>query len=166
MEQTLTVGEVLKPQGIRGELKIKPYTDSAETFQKFSRVFIEGAEYKILSCRFGDGFVYLGLRGVADRNAAELLRGKALVVPRSDVPALPEGRYYIADLIGLEVRTQGGEFCGRVKDVLKNATDVYVLEKEGKDILFPAAAGVVLTVDIEGKLITVDEKRFRETAVV
>lgn len=165
MEQTLTVGEVLKPQGIRGELKIKPYTDSAQIFQKFTRVLIDGTEYKILSCRSGDGFVYLGLRGIADRNAAELLRAKLLVVPRSDVPALPEGRYYIADLIGLEVRTQEGVFCGIVKDVLKNAADVYVLEKEGKEILFPAAAGVVLTVDIERKLITVDEKRFRETAV-
>lgn len=166
MEKTLTVGEVLKPQGIRGELKIKPYTDGAEIFKDFSRVFIDGAEYKILSCRYADGFVYLGLRGVADRNAAELLRAKLLVVPRADVPALPEGRYYIADLIGLEVRTERGAFCGRIKDVLKNATDVYVLEKEGKEILFPAAAGVVLTVDIEGGTVTVDEKRFRETAVL
>ena len=166
MEKSLTVGEVLKPQGIRGELKIKPFTDSAETFLSFKRVFLDGEEYRILSCRTGEGFVFLGLRGVADRNAAELLRGKQLVIPREDAPALPEGRYFIADLEGCEVRDGNGVFLGTVKTVLKNATDVYVLEKDGKEILFPAAAGVILTVDIEGKKITVDEKRFRETAVV
>lgn len=166
MKTDLTVGEVLKPQGIRGELKIKPFTDSEQTFQHFSRVFIDGTEYKILSCRTGGGFVYLGLRGVPDRNAAELLRGKELVVPRADAPALPEGRYYIADLEGCAVFTESGALLGTVKTVTKSATDIYVLEQDGKEILFPAAAGVVLAVDTENKRITVSEKRFRETAVV
>ena len=166
MENWLTVGEVLKPQGIRGELKVKPFTDSPEIFKEFKSVMIDGAEYKILSFRTGDGFVYLGLKGVADRNAAELLRGKQLVVSREDAPELPEGRYYIADLLGTEACFENGAFVGTVKDVLKNATDVYVLEKDGKDILFPAAAGVILKIDLENKRMVLDEKRFRETAVL
>lgn len=166
MKSDLTVGEVLKPQGIRGELKIKPFTDSETTFKDFTRVFIDGAEYKILSCRTGGGAVYLGLRGIPDRNAAELFRGKQLTVPRSDAPALPEGRYYVADLEGCEVRTETGELCGMLKTVLKSATDIYVVEKDGKEILFPAAAGVVRTVDLEARLVTVDAKRYRETAVL
>ena len=166
MENSLSVGEVLKPQGIRGELKVKPFTDSPETFKEFKSVDIDGAEYKILSCRTGDGFVYLGLKGVADRNAAERLRGKLLSVPREDAPELPEGRYYIADLLGAEAYFENGAYAGTVKDVLKNATDVYVLEKDGKDILFPASAGVILKIDIESKRMVLDEKRFRETAVL
>lgn len=166
MKDDLTVGEILKPQGIRGELKVKAYTDSEESFKEFSHVFIDGKEYKILSCRTGGGAVFLGLRGVPDRNAAELLRGKLLTLPRTDAPVLPEGRYYIADLEGCAVRTEAGEFCGTLKTVLKSATDIYVVEKDGKEILFPAAAGVVLTVDLEARLVTVDEKRYRETAVL
>ena len=86
MTDTLTVGVVLKPQGIRGELKVKPYTDTAEDFAAFRRVFLDGEEYKVLSVRTGGGAVFLGLRGVADRNAAELLRGKEVVIPRSEAP--------------------------------------------------------------------------------
>lgn len=77
MEERLVIAEVLKPQGIRGELKIKTYTDLPEDVKAFGTVYIEGVPYKILSFRVGsDGFAYLGLRGVPDRNAAEFLRGK------------------------------------------------------------------------------------------
>ena len=73
--ERLIIGEVLKPQGIRGELKIKTYTDEPEDVKAFGQVYIEGKPYKILSFRVGgDGFAYLGLRGVPDRNAAELMR--------------------------------------------------------------------------------------------
>lgn len=162
----LIVGTVLKPQGIRGEIKIKPFTDSAETFREFKRIFLEGEEYKILSVRTGDGFVYLGLRGVPDRNAAELLRGKEVTIPRAEAPVLPEGSYYIADILGSEVVTEEGELLGTLKDVTQASADIYTLATEGKDILFPAAKGVVVSVDVEGKKITVDKKRWLEVAVL
>ena len=78
MTDKLNVGEILKPQGIRGELKVKPFTDDAEVFRDFTRVFVEETPYKVLSVRTGGGLVFLGLKGVPDRNAAELLRGKQL----------------------------------------------------------------------------------------
>ena len=163
----LVVGTVLKPQGIRGELKIKPYTDSAETFRAIGRVFLGGEEYKVLSVRTGDGAVYLGLRGVPDRNAAELLRGKDVVIPRDEAPALPEGSYYIADLLGSELVTEEGEALGTLLSVTQAATDIYTLKTEGgKEILFPAAKGVVLNVDVENKKITLSKKRFFEVAVL
>lgn len=163
--QTLVVGEVLKPQGIRGEIKIMPFTDTAEVFKEFRRIFIGETEYKILSCRTGDGAVYLGLRGIHDRNAAELLRGKQLVIPRDEAPELPEGRYYIADLLGLEIVTEDGEKIGVLKEVKKAAADVYVVQCGDKDILFPSGAGVIKTVEPESGRIVVDKKRFRETSV-
>lgn len=163
----LIVGAVLKPQGIRGELKIKPYTDSAETFRRLKRVFLGGEEYKILSVRTGDGFVYLGLRGVPDRNAAELLRGKDVVIPREEAPVLPEGSYYIADLLGSAVVTEEGEPLGILTEVTQAATDIYTINTEqGKQILFPAAKGVVLFVDTENKKIAVEKKRWLEVAVL
>lgn len=162
----LIVGEILKPQGIRGELKVKPFTDTAEDFRAFRRIFLDGAEYKILSVRVGDGAVYLGLRGVPDRNAAELLRGKLLTLPREDAPALEEGRYYIADLLGAVVSDEAGEEIGILSDVRQAATDIYTVKSGEKEIMFPAVRGVIVKIDVEGKRITVDKKRFGEVAVL
>ena len=166
MTDTLTVGVVLKPQGIRGELKVKPYTDTAEDFAAFRRVFLDGEEYKVLSVRTGGGAVFLGLRGVADRNAAELLRGKEVVIPRSEAPEPEEGRYYVADLLGCDIVTEGGKVLGKLKDVRQASTDVYTLFDGSRDILFPVADGVVVAVDVENGMITVNEKRFYEVAVL
>ena len=166
MVEKLIVGQVLKPQGIRGEIKIKPFTDSAEDFKAFKRVFLDGEEYRVLGVRTGGDAVYLALRGVPDRNAAELLRGKEVTIPRGEAPVLEEGIYYIADLLGSEIYTDGGEFLGILKDIRQLNSDIYTIEKDGKEILFPAVQGVVLEVDIENKKITVDGKRFSEVAVL
>ena len=166
MNKTLTVGEILKPQGIRGEVKVMPFTDDAEDFRAFSRVMADGVAYKVLSVRTGGGFVYLGLKGVADRNAAELLRGKRLEVPREDAPAPAEGRYYIADLLGCTLVTEEGDVLGTLTDVRQAATDIYVADMDGKEVLFPAADGVVTQVNVEEGRITVSKKRFYEVAVL
>ena len=166
MTDKLIVGEVLKPQGIRGELKIKPFTDDAEVFRAFSDVQIGGVSYKVLSVRTGGGAVFLGLKGVADRNAAELLRGKEVTVLREDAPAPEEGRYYIADLLGCAIVTQEGETLGTLTDVRQAATDIYTVNMDGKEVLFPAADGVVTAVDVNAGRITVDKKRFYEVAVL
>ena len=162
----LVIGKILKPQGIRGELKIKPYTDSAEDFRGLKRVYIDGEEYKILTVRTAPDIVFLGLRGVPDRNAAELLRDKELAIPREEAPEIEEGSYYIADLLGSEILFETGEHVGVLKDIRQAATDVYTLEEGGKEVLFPAAAGVVLKVDVENKKIVVSKKRYLEVAVL
>ncbi len=166
MVEELTVGEILKPQGIRGELKVKPFTDSAEDFRSFKKIYLDGMPYQVLSVRLGDGAVYLGLRGVPDRNAAEALRGKQITLPREDAPEPEEGRYYIADLLGSTIVTQTGEVLGTLKDVRQASTDVYTLLQGEKEILFPVATGVVLDVDIQNSRIVVDKKRFLEVAVL
>lgn len=162
----LTIGIVLKPQGIRGELKVKPYTDDAEDFKGLKRVFLGEEEYRVLSVRTGGGVVFLGLRGVPDRNAAELLRGKEIAIPREEAPEPPEGSYYIADLLGSMIYAEDGELLGTLTDVRSAATDVYTLERDGKEILFPAAKGVIVAIEPSEKKITVDRKRFYEVAVL
>ena len=166
MTDKLNVGEVLKPQGIRGELKVKPFTDDAEVFRDFTRVFVEETPYKVLSVRTGGGLVFLGLKGVPDRNAAELLRGKQLYVAREDAPVPEEGRYYIADLLGCNLVTETGETLGRLTGVRQAATDIYTMEMDGKEVMFPAADGVITAVDVQSGTITVDKKRFFEVAVL
>lgn len=165
MEQKLSIGAVLKPQGIRGEIKIKVFLDSAEDFKDFKRVFIDGAEYALLSVRAQGEFAYVALRGVADRNAAEPLRGKEIEVFRNDMPELPEGRYYIADLTGCEVVTSSGEKIGDVVAVTPARTDVYTLETAKGELSFAAAEGVIESVDTANKKIVVNKKRFKEVSV-
>lgn len=162
----LLIGEVLKPQGIRGELKIKTFTDFPEDVKKFGTVYIDEKPYKILSFRVGtDGMAYIGLRGIPDRNAAELFRGKKLEGAREDAPELEEGRYYIVDIIGLSCETQGGEFLGTVKDIKNLASDVYTIEKDGKSILFPVVKNVIIDIDLINKKVVIDKKVFDEIAV-
>ncbi len=164
--ERLVIGEVLKPQGIRGELKIKTYTDAPEDVKAFKTLYIDGAAYKILSYRVGtDGFAYVGLRGIPDRNAAELFRGKKIEGDRDDAPSLEEGQYYIVDILGLSCETEEGEVLGTVKDVANLSSDIYTIEKAGKSILFPAVKGVVKKVDLTNKKLVVDKKIFDEIAV-
>lgn len=162
----LIIGEVLKPQGIRGELKVKTFTDFPEDVKAFGTVYIDDQPYKILSFRVGnDGAAYIGLRGIPDRNAAELFRGKKLEGEREDAPALEEGRYYIVDILGLFCETETGEVLGVVTDVQSVASDIYTIEKAGKRILFPAVKGVVKKVDLNAKKLIVDKAIFDEIAV-
>lgn len=162
----LIIAEVLKPQGIRGEIKVKTFTDAPENVKAFKTVYIDGNPYKILSFRVGsDGAAYLGLRGVPDRNAAELLRGKTIEGERDDGPILDEGQYYIVDILGLLCETEEGEELGVVTDISNFSSDIYTIEKAGKKILFPAVKGVIKRVDLENKKLVVDKKVFDEIAV-
>ena len=126
---------------------------------------IGGVEYSVLSVRASGDFAFLGLKGIADRNAAELLRGKDIEVTRDDIPPLPEGRYYIADLIGCEVITEKSAVLGKVTSVTPARTDIYVIEREGKEITFAAADGVITDIDVEAGKIYVNAKRFKEVSL-
>ncbi len=166
MVEKLIVGSVLKPQGIRGEIKVKYFTDAPEDIKKFGRLFIDGTEYKILSFRTDNEAVYLGLSGVADRNAAEALRGKEVLADRNDAPMPEPGTYYIVDLLGCKVVTESGKEIGVLKKIVPAATDVYTVAQGEKEILFPALVDVFIKISPEEKLIVIDEKRFLQVAVL
>ena len=155
MNGRLTVATVLKPQGIRGEIKVKALTDSASDLVPIKKISIDGVEYSVLSVRAQGEYAYLSLKGVADRNCAELLRGKEICAEREDLPPLPEGRYYIADLIG----------CAVVTEMTPAKTDIYTLSDGAKTITFAAADGVISDIDVTAKRITVNYKRFKEVSL-
>ncbi|MBD5584519.1 MAG: 16S rRNA processing protein RimM [Clostridia bacterium] len=161
----LSVAVILKPQGIRGEVKIKALCDSAEDLKDVKRVYIDGVEYGVLSVRAQGEIGYISLKGVFDRNQAELLRGKEIMAEREDMPELPEDTFYIADLIDCEVVTQNGEYIGKVTSVTPARTDIYTLSTPKGEVSFPSADGVIDTVDTENKKITVNKKRFKEVCV-
>lgn len=165
MDDRLTVATVLKPQGIRGEIKVKVLCDEAEDLKGLKCVIVDGEEYGVLGVRGSGDFAYLALKGVFDRNAAELLRGKDIEAYREDLPPLPEGTYYIADLTGCKVVASAGEEIGEVISVTPARTDIYTLQTPKGEVSFAAAEGVIEDVDVENKIITVNKKRFKEVSV-
>lgn len=164
-DNTLTVATVLKPQGIRGEIKVKVFMDDADDLKGFSRLLVGGEEYSVMSVRGSGEFAYLVLRGIADRNAAETLRGKDVEALRSECPVPPEGRYYIADLIGCKVEYADGAAIGEVISVTPAATDIYTLATAKGEVSFAAAEGVIESVSPEERRIVVNKKRFKEVSV-
>lgn len=164
MTDFLTVGKILKAQGIKGEVKIVPITDDPQRFKKLKTVFIgPNQPLNIDFLRFDDRFVYVKFSEIESRNDAELLAGKELLVLRSDAVKLPKGRYFIVDVLGCEA-VLGGKVIGKVTDVNQNApVDVYVLD-DGK-IMFPSAENVLENVDVKNKKITLNEEAFSRLAV-
>lgn len=163
MLEFLKIGVVAKPQGIRGELRIEPLTDDVSRFSRLKEVFIDGNVYKVLSARPADRQAIVALSGVTDRNAAESFRGKFLCVKRENAVELNEGEYFIADIIGCKIVTDEGKTLGTVTEVTSAKTDIFTAKtNEGKIFRFPFLKDAVLSVSVEGGIITVIGKRFSE----
>lgn len=169
-ESYLIIGEIVKPQGIKGELKVKPITHDVSRFNGLESVFVErgGAlvPVKVRVTRALKDAVYLFMDGVHDRNGAERMRGGLLRVDRAHALTLSEDENFISDLVGLTGVTDEGEVLGTLVDVLQpGGNDVYVFRGERTEVLVPALKSVVLRVDILGKEILLCEKRLSEVAV-
>ncbi len=170
LDAYLAIGQVLKPQGVRGEVKVKPMTDDPQRFFALKQVFLRAGEsyvQRAMRCtRVHDGFAYLQFEGVGDREAAEALREQYLYVDRAHAVTLPEDTEFICDLIGCEAFDTQGQRIGVLTDVLQpGANDVYVLDTPRGELLLPALRKVVLSVDVQTKRMVIDEGMLNEVAV-
>lgn len=154
----ITIGIIIAPHGVRGDIRIMPQTDFPNRFMAMDVCYIDGKEYHITSARFHKQFILAKLKEVPDRNGAELLAKKEIQVRRDDLVDLPEGRYYIFDMIGLEVRNTEGQVLGTLTDVLQpGANDVYVVSQEGEpDQLYAAIEGVIVDIDMVNRIMIVN----------
>jgi len=159
----MAVGCIVGMHGLRGEIKVELYTDFPERFAAGVTVLVGGdlTEVELVAVRPHKNQLLMQLAGVADRTAAERLRGLWLFVPEDDAAELEEGVYWIHDIIGLQVLQEDGRHLGDVVDVFATgANDVYVVrpaeaQNRGQDILLPAIPEVVLTVDLAQRKMTV-----------
>ena len=165
MNDKLTIGIIIKPQGIKGELKVKAMTDSPEELTNYKEVYVGGVKQKVLNIKVVGSEVYYVLRGIADRNAAELLRGQSIEIERSDALPLENGRYYIVDVLGCLVVTDTGKEIGIVKDITNISSDIYTVKGANGQIMFPLVKDLLINMDLKNKKITVSEKRLNEVAV-
>ena len=155
----LEVGKIVNVHGILGEIKIMPWTDYPENFYDFSVLYIKKAnektEYEIKSARVHKGCVLVKLAGVDDRTAAEKMKNLTVFAKRDEIK-LEEGRYFIADLIGIEVKTEE-KVLGKLEDVFQTgANDVYSVRSEnGKMLYIPAIPEVIDEINPEGGYILI-----------
>ena len=141
MQEYLEVGQIVNTNGLKGLLKINPFTDDITRFERLKTILVdhkkELLEFEIESVRYQKKQVLLKLKGIDTIEEAEKYREDYLKINRNKEEKLPEDTYYIVDLIGLDIYTEGGELLGKLDDVFSTGSnDVYVVKNsEGKQIL-------------------------------
>lgn len=163
MQDYLRVGVLVKPHGVRGEMKVFPTTDDMKRFEDLIEkdVFfdIKGnyEAHKIVSVKYFKQFAILQFEDITDMDMALKLKNIDVYVKREDAVELEEGEYYIADLLGLSVYLEDGSLFGKLKDVMETgANDVYVINtKEHGEVLVPVIDDCVKEVDLENEKIII-----------
>lgn len=155
-KEYLEAGKIVNTHGIKGEVKIMPYTDVPELLCEFDRLFLNKQEIFIERSRVAKNMVIAKFEGVDTPEQAEKLRNKILYMHRDDLE-LDDDTYFIQDLIGIEVKdAETGVIYGKITDVMQTgANDVYVIKGNDREYLIPAIADVVVSTDIDNNEMTI-----------
>jgi 16S rRNA processing protein RimM len=155
----IAVGQVMGAFGQRGELRVKVFSRAPQRFRHLRQVYVgeEHTPAAVMHRRLhGDG-VILRLDSVDSRDEARAIVGKFLYVPESEAVALPEGEYFIHQIVGLTVRTVSGETLGTIQEVLETGSnDVYVVKGGDREVLLPATNEVVKRIDLASGIMEVE----------
>ena len=154
-ERRIALAAVAGAHGVKGELRLKLFSDSVESLSNHEKLYVGGSERRLLAIRESGNVAVARFEGITDRSAAEALRGSLVEVDRLALPALEEGEYYHADLIGLRAVDSQGNAVGIVVSVENyGAGDLLEIEADdGKHSLIPFKPGIA---DLEDGRITLD----------
>ena len=162
MEKYLEIGQIVNTFGIKGMVKIKPFTEKTKKrFDNLKKVYIktkkEKKEYEIEEIKYHKEMVLAKFKGIETIEEAEKFRNSYLLINRENEKPLEKGTYYIVDMVGLEVYTDEGDKLGILDDIFNSgSSDIYVVKNElGKQILLPAIKEVIENIDMENRKITV-----------
>lgn len=161
----LLIGEILRPHGVRGELRMRILTDYPERITELGKVYIgEGVDakapavYAVEHMRMHQNYGLLKLEGINNRTDAEIFRQLYVMVSIEDAVPLEEGEFYLFQLIGLDVRTADGEQLGKIIDVMETgANDVYIVESARYgELLIPVTDETIIETNIEQGFVAVN----------
>ena len=161
MTKYLEIGQIVNTFGIKGMVKVKPFTDNIERFSNLKKIYIKNksgqTEYKIQEVKYHKNMVLIKFEGIENPEQADLLRNSYLIVDRETEEPLEPGRYYIVDMIGLDVFTDDNEYLGKLEDIYNTGSnDIYVVKNElGKQVLLPAIEDVIKNIDMDNKKVIV-----------
>ncbi len=154
MPELVTIGRILRPHGVRGEMVLEADSDAARALAAGDTVYVGDPPVAcaLTHVRRHRDRLLIRLAGCDDRTFAEAHRGRAVRLARAEAPPLPPGTYYWTQIIGLTVVTEEGEVLGAITEILETgANDVYMVRGAGGEVLLPAAPGVVQEVDLQQK---------------
>ena len=151
------VGRIVGAWGLRGDLEVEVHTDFPARFSKGSVLRLGDRTAKVERSRRTGDRMLVKFDLAADRTAAEALHGRLLTVPKGEIGPLPDGTYYHFQLIDMSVRTHDGECLGTIKEILTaGGNEVFVVRgAEGREVLLPALADVVVDLDVDENRMTV-----------
>ena len=155
MDDFIEIGEIVKPQGVRGCMKALSYLESVGVLEGLDALLVRkageaAASYRPRKIEARKNFLFLELEGMDEMDAARKLVGGRILVPSNRLKKLPEGEYYWRDLIGLKVVTDAGEALGTVESIFPTGSnDVYVCRGGSREILLPAIGDVIREIDLE-----------------
>ncbi len=151
----IKIGMITSPHGIKGNVKIYPYTDILERFNELDWVYIdynkETSKLYIKNVFFKKNMVIAKFIGIDSREDAERLKNALVLIDKDNARELPNDTYLISDIIGITVKTEDNNIIGIIKDVISTGSnDVYVIEDDfHKEILIPAIKDVIYKVDVK-----------------
>lgn len=152
--ELIETGKIINTHGLRGEVKIEPWADSAEAFCAFERLFIDGAEHRVEKARVQKRFVIAKLSGIESIDEAEKVKNRGVFVPREDLD-LDGDEILLSDLVGCRAVGEDGKELGKVTGILTPpGGDVLEIEGE-REILVPVNGGFLVNADIEAGVVTV-----------
>jgi 16S rRNA processing protein RimM len=154
----LAVGRIVGAHGVRGEVKVKLLTDFPERFVAGAYFFIENEKQprEVVAVRPHKGLLLIRFAGIDNRNKTESLLKKYLFIPRDEAAPLGEDEYYEDELLGLQVETVAGQLLGELVEIIwTGANEVYVVKGAQGEILLPAIADVVQSVDLDNGIMRV-----------
>ncbi len=154
-KQFLEAGEIVNTHGVRGEVKILPWANSADFLKGFKTIYIEEKPYAVTSLRVHKGCAVAKLSGVDSMDDAEALRSKIVFIDRDDAK-LSDGEYFLQDVIGLQaINYETGETLGTVSDIIELPSgNVYVINGE-REILVPVVDEFIKETDFDGGTIKI-----------
>lgn len=153
-ERFIEAGEIVGTHGVNGEVKLQPWTDSAAFLLRFRTLYIDGLPREVESSRIHKDMLLLKLRDVPDVNAAMRLKGRVVRFDRADA-GLPEGTFFLRDLLGARVVTEGNEPVGVLEDVLEYpASRVYVVRGETEHLI-PERPEFIVSADPDAGVLVV-----------
>lgn len=155
MEKYISIGEIINTHGIKGEVKVRPETDDANRFSELKIIYIDEKPRKVKNVKFQKDKVILEIEGIETMNDANLLRGKNVLVDRKDATKLPEGRYFIVDIEGMDVIDTEGFNYGKVYRVIQTGSNDVYWVKGNKEILIPVMDEYICSTSLEDNKIII-----------
>jgi 16S rRNA processing protein RimM len=157
----LAIGEIVKTRGLRGCMKVVSFVDTKDISAELEFVYIQNNSgqkklYNLRKIDISRKFLFIELDAIDNVDLAKTFVGCKIVIPRNMLKELPPGEYYWRDIIGLDVYTEEGKLLGRIESVFPTGSnDVYVCKGGPREILLPAIADVIKSIDIDRRVMNV-----------